>query len=148
MSNRHLSRTTAFQSLFEWDFNAESEPIDEIIEKNISQMAGGLEDTEFIFKLARGVIEHIKDLDELITEIAPEWPVAQIPLVDRNVLRIGIYELKYEKDIPPKVAINEAVELAKTFAGESAGKFINGVLGTLYKKMHPEENTQEKKETP
>ncbi len=138
MSNRHLSRTTAFQSLFEWDFNARSKNIDEIIENNIKQFASGLDDTTFIAELVKGVVDHIEEIDSLLVENAPEWPLAQIPAVDRNVLRVGIYELKYNKDIPPKVAINEAVELAKTFAGETSGKFVNGVLGALYKKIYPE----------
>lgn len=138
MSNRHLSRTTAFQSLFEWDFNARSKNIDEIIENNIKQFAAGLDSTTFIAELVKGVVDHIEEIDSLLVENAPEWPLAQIPAVDRNVLRVGIYELKYNKDIPPKVAINEAVELAKTFAGETSGKFVNGVLGALYKKIYPE----------
>ncbi len=147
MSNRHLSRTTAFQSLFEWDFNARSKNIDEIIENNIKQFASGLDDTTFIAELVKGVVDHIEEIDSLLVENAPEWPLAQIPAVDRNVLRVGIYELKYNKDIPPKVAINEAVELAKTFAGETSGKFVNGVLGALYKKIYPETETITPKKT-
>jgi N utilization substance protein B len=87
-------------------------------------------------RLVKGVIHNVMDINQLITSFAPEWPLEQITVVDRNVLRIGIYELKFSKgEIPPKVAINEAIELAKSFGGESSGKFINGVLGSIYKEM-------------
>mgnify|MGYP003393632825 CR=1 FL=1 len=139
MSNRHLSRTTAFQSLFEWDFNGGSTSLDEITKNNIDQFAGGLDDVSFIQKLVAGVVEHVAEIDLVISENAPEWPIEQIPAVDRSVLRLGVFELMHSNEVPPKVVINEAVELAKTFAGETSGKFVNGVLGTIYKKMHPEE---------
>ncbi len=133
MANRHLSRTIAMQSLFEWDFHGGHGDLKEIIQNNIGQFGANLDDTAFIFKLAEGVVANLPAIDEIITKNATEWPVDQITLVDRNVLRIGIYELMFLKEVPPKVAINEAVELAKTFGGESSGKFLNGVLGTLYK---------------
>lgn len=139
MSNRHLSRTTAFQSLFEWDFNGGSGSLEEITKNNIEQLAGGLDDVTFIQKLVAGVVEHVGEIDTVISENAPEWPIMQIPAVDRSVLRLGVYELMHSTEVPPKVVINEAVELAKTFAGETSGKFVNGVLGAIYKKMHPEE---------
>lgn len=139
MANRHLSRTVAMQSLFEWDFNNRERDVDEILELNLEQQAPGMEDHEFAKELLHGVVEHLADIDAVLTETAPEWPVDQIGAVDRSVLRLGIYELQFLKQVPPKVAINEAVELAKTFGGETSGKFVNGVLGTLYKKLYPEE---------
>ena len=104
---------------------------------NIREFAPGMEDTDFIYDLVLGVQKHLLEIDQLITASAPDWPLEQITNVDRNVLRLGIFELTFShaKDVPPKVAINEAIELAKTFGGVSSGKFVNGVLGTIYKKM-------------
>lgn len=147
MANRHLARTVAMQSLFEWDFNNQQLDLDETIKRNLEQFAPGLDDVDFAYKLARGVHEQIADIDKVIIETAPEWPIDQITVVDRNVLRLGIYELMFLKDVPPKVAINEAVEIAKTFGGENSGKFINGVLGTLYKTL-PETEQEQSKEEP
>jgi len=108
-----------------------------IIEKNIKEFGPGLEDKSFIWKLINGVVENIPQIDKIIEKAAPEWPIEQITIVDRNVLRIGLYELIYgdKEEVPPKVAINEAIELAKNFGGESSGKFVNGVLGTVYKEL-------------
>ncbi|MGE5392469.1 MAG: transcription antitermination factor NusB [Candidatus Saccharibacteria bacterium] len=139
MANRHLSRTVAMQSLYEWDFNDKTRPLQEIAEHNVHQFAPGLEDPAFIYDLIKGVETHIPEIDEIIKKTAPEWPLEQITVVDRNILRLGIYELLFAKEVPPKVAINEAVELGKAFGGESSGKFINGVLGTLYKQLPEEE---------
>jgi N utilization substance protein B len=138
MANRHLSRTVAMQSLYEWDFNDRSKPLLQITEFNVKQFAPGLEDPAFIFDLIKGVEKHIAEIDKIIVKTAPEWPLSQITVIDRNILRLGIYELMFAQEVPPKVAINEAVELGKAFGGESSGKFINGVLGTLYKAL-PEE---------
>ncbi|MFH1171608.1 MAG: transcription antitermination factor NusB [bacterium] len=136
MSNRHLARTIAMQSLYEWDFRqGEKLSLEDVAHNNLKEFAPSFDDHGFILTLVRGVLEHQKDIDVLIAQFAPEWPIDQITTVDRNILRIGIFELKYNHDIPPKVAINEAIELAKTFGGESSGKFINGVLGAIYKKM-------------
>lgn len=138
MSSRHLSRSIVMQSLYEWDFYGKKpEALTKIIEKNIKEFGPGLEDQTFIWQLITGVVEKLPELDKIIEKAAPEWPVEQITIIDRNVLRIGLYELLYAKreEVPPKVAINEAIELAKTFGGESSGKFINGVLGTVYKEM-------------
>lgn len=107
--------------------------MEEVLDNNLAQFAPGMEDTSFAESLVRGVEEHLAELDAIIAKTAPEWPVDQITPVDRSVLRLGIFELQFLKDVPPKVAINEAVELGKTFGGESSGKFVNGVLGTLYK---------------
>lgn len=137
MSNRHLARTIALQTLYQWDFNNKhlDENLTECIQRNIKEFAPQFDDKGFIGNLVQGVIDAHQEIDGLITRYAPEWPIEQITMVDRNVLRIGIFEMKYDKDIPEKVAINEAIELAKTFGGESSGKFVNGVLGTIYKEM-------------
>jgi len=138
MASRHLSRSIAMQSLYEWDFyGKQPEALSPIIERNIQDFGPGLEDLDFVRSIANGVKAHIQDLDIIIEKAAPEWPIAQIPLIDRNVLRIGLYELLYanKEEVPPKVAINEAIELAKTFSGKISGKFVNGVLGTVYKQL-------------
>ena len=135
MANRHLSRTIAMQSLFEWDFNGQGEDLKSIVKSHIQEFAAEVDDTAFIYELAEGTQKHLAEIDDIIVSRAPEWPLEQIPPVDKAVLRLGIYELMFLKEVPPKVAINEAVELGKTFGGESAGKFVNGVLGTLYKEL-------------
>lgn len=135
MANRHLSRTVAMQSLYEWDFNGGRGDLQAITRGNIDNFAPGLGDTKFIFDLVNGVRANQEAIDALIEKTAPEWPLDQIAVIDRNILRIGIFEMHYGKEVPPKVAINEAVELGKTFGGESSGKFVNGVLGTLYRQM-------------
>lgn len=138
MASRHLSRSIAMQSLYEWDFKGKKpEALEKIVEKNIREFGPGLEAPDFVWQLIKGVVSHISDINKIIEKAAPEWPIEQITIVDRNVLRIGLYELLYAKkeEVPPKVAINEAIELAKTFGGENSGKFINGVLGTVYKEI-------------
>ena len=143
MANRHLSRTVAMQSLYEWDFNGNKGDLLEITKRNIEGFAPGMDDTDFIYDLVKGAKEHQTEIDVVIEKTAPEWPIDQITIIDRNILRLGIYELQYAKQVPPKVAINEAVELGKTFGGGSSGKFVNGVLGTLYRQMNPEEAKKE-----
>ena len=136
MSNRHLSRSIALQTLYEWDFNGSKDyQLNEILERNIKEFGPGIEDDQFVRDIIKGVLEHQKKIDEIIVKTAPEWPLEQINLIDRNVLRLGIFELLYGKreEVPPKVAINEAIELAKSFGGETSGKFVNGVLGTIYR---------------
>ncbi len=135
MANRHLSRTIAMQSLYEWDFNERKSSLLGITKHNVEQFAPGLEDPAFIFDLISGVEKHVPEIDKVIIQTAPEWPLEQITVVDRNILRLGIFELMFAHAVPPKVAIDEAVELGKAFGGESSGKFINGVLGTLYKQL-------------
>jgi len=138
MASRHLSRSIAMQSLYEWDFYGKKQgDLEKIVERNIKEFGPGLESADFIWSLVKGVEEHLEGLNKIIEKAAPEWPLEQITIVDRNVLRIGLYELLHEnpEEVPPKVAINEAIELAKSFGGESSGKFINGVLGTVYKEM-------------
>lgn len=136
MSNRHLARTIALQTLYEWDFNSKKKnDLAEDLGVNLRQFAPDFDDEGFSHSLVSGVIKHLSEIDRLITKYAPEWPLEQITIVDRNVLRIGIFELKFSPDIPPKVAINEAIELAKGFGGESSGKFVNGVLGAIFRDM-------------
>ncbi|MFH0830701.1 MAG: transcription antitermination factor NusB [Parcubacteria group bacterium] len=136
MANRHLARTIALQSLYEWDFNRRpADALDKIVAHNVAEFAPGLKDDEFVRQLVMGVTANQKEIDAKIVKTAPEWPLEQITTVDRNILRIGIFELQYDPTIPPKVAINEAIELAKTFGGESSGRFVNGVLGTLYRQL-------------
>ena len=133
MSNRHLARTIAMQTLFAWDFNGQPNNIDDIIAKNFENFAPGFDDNGFVESKVKGVVENQKKIDALITKYATEWPLDQITIVDRNILRIGTLELLMEDDIPPKVAINEAIEIAKTFGSDSSGKFVNGVLGAMYR---------------
>jgi N utilization substance protein B len=141
MSNRHLARTIALQTLYQWDFDSKNQAeLSHVIKRNLKEFAPQFDDKGFIKHLVEGVIKNQKEIDGLITKYAPEWPIEQITMVDRNVLRIGIQEMKYDPDIPEKVAINEAIELAKTFGGESSGKFVNGVLGTIYKEMDDKKN--------
>jgi len=138
MASRHLSRSIAMQSLYEWDFAGKKiSDLKKVVTKNIKEFGPGLEDEDFIWEIVNGVVSKISNIDKIIIKAAPEWPIDQITIIDRNVLRIGLYELLYgnKKDVPPKVAINEAIELAKTFGGESSGKFINGVLGTVYNEL-------------
>lgn len=131
-------RTIALQTLFEWDFNQRQGSLPDIIARVVAEFAPGAEDNSFATALVNGVSEHLAELDAVILKTAPEWPIEQIPVIDRNVLRLGIYELHYLKDTPPKVAINEAVEMGKRFGGESCGKFVNGVMGTLFKDLTSE----------
>ncbi len=138
MANRHLSRSIAMQSLFEWDFHGcPPHTLKAIVQHNLREFAPGMDDPSFIYDLANGVAEHASEIDDLIRTMAPDWPLETITTVDRNILRVGIFELKYGNapDVPPKVAINEAIELAKTFGGASSGKFVNGILGAIYKSM-------------
>ncbi|MCX6736106.1 MAG: transcription antitermination factor NusB [Candidatus Parcubacteria bacterium] len=138
MANRHLSRSIVLQALFEWDFrDKKDESVDEILARDIEEFAPGLSDFSFIKNLTEGVVKKNQVLDSIIHEAAPEWPLDRISVIDRNILRIGLFELLFSdhSDVPPKVAINEAIELAKTFGGETSGKFVNGVLGAVYKEL-------------
>jgi transcription antitermination protein NusB len=136
MANRHLSRTIAMQTLYQWDFTESKEKnLDKLLNYNLNEFAPGFEDEGFSKHLVDGVMKNIKKIDDLIKKYATEWPIEQITIVDRNILRQGIFELKFDPDIPSKVAINEAIEVAKTYGGESSGKFVNGVLGAIYKEM-------------
>lgn len=134
-ANRHLGRIVALQTLYEEDFRKEvSDPgldLDEVLERNIGRYEETIEDKDFIANLVHGVNAKQAELDDIIRPVAPEWPIEQIARMDRAILRIGVYELLFEEGVPPKVAINEAVELAKAFGGDNSSKFINGVLGTI-----------------
>jgi len=137
MATRHLARSVVLQSFFEWDFYKRKADLIKIVERNLNEFAPGIDEPEFVWRLVNGIIEHIDELDTIITKAAPEWPMEQIAIVDRNVLRIGLYELLHadQNEVPPKVAINEAIEVAKNYGGPNSGKFINGVLGTIYKEI-------------
>ncbi len=146
MASRHLSRSIAMQSLYEWDFNGATDPnaLISITARNVEEFGGGLESTTFIWDLVNGVKENQNVIDKIIEKTAPEWPLAQINILDRNILRLGIFELLYsnKEHVPPKVAINESIELAKNFGGESSRRFINGVLGTVYRGIEEQEKTE------
>ncbi len=135
MANRHLARTIVLQSLYQWDFNKQEGALLDVFKQNLADFAPEFDDGNFALKLIEGVEKNLDALNKAITTYAPQWPLDQITTVDRNVLRMGIYELRYDESIPPKVAINEAIELAKTFGGESSGKFVNGVLGSIFKEI-------------
>jgi len=139
-SNRHLGRIVALQTLYEYEFRVESADasanVDDILVRNLERYETTIDDKGFVETLVKGVLADQADLDAKIQPIAPDWPIDQIARIDRNILRIGLYELLSQaKVIPPKVAINEAVELAKAFGSDNSSKFINGVLGTAYRTL-------------
>jgi len=140
MSNRHLARSIALQSLYQWDFRGcPTAVLPAIIEQNLGEFGAGLEeDIQYVRDTVDGVIDNLGKIDEIISKYATNWPIAQITLIDRNTLRIGVYELKFNDEIPDKVAINEAIEVAKTYGGVASGKFVNGVLGAIYKDIEQE----------
>lgn len=150
MANRHLARSVVLQTLFEWDStHAPEEKVPEMLERNAAEFGGDDADRPFMDSLLTGVIAKRPDLDLIITKAAPDWPLERIAPVDRNILRIGLFELIFadRAQVPAKVAINEAIELAKVFGGESSGRFVNGVLGAVYKEMgEPGKDEKGKKE--
>lgn len=131
MANRHLSRVIIMQTLFEWDFRPEGN-INDFVKRNINAYDEEC-DTEYIETNLTGIVKNVAKIDEIISKAAPEWPIEQIASIDCAILRLSIYELLFGREIPPKVVINEAVELGKTYGSENSFKFINGVLGTLFK---------------
>ncbi|MFA9262710.1 MAG: transcription antitermination factor NusB [Undibacterium sp.] len=138
MANRHLQRSVVMQSLFEWDFQGRhDERALAILRKNIEEFAPGLEDYAFARRVMEGVLENRPTIDQLIEKCAPEWPLEQVTVIDRNILRLGISELMFGnyEEVPPKVAINEAIELGKSFGSDATPRFVNGVLGTIYREM-------------
>ncbi len=138
MANRHLSRSIVLQTLFEWDFAATVDMTpEEMLERNIEEFGPGLNDSSFMGELLLGVVKKKAIIDEIIEKAAPDWPIEKISIVDRNILRLGLFELLFgdRTQVPPKVAINESIELAKSFGGENSSKFINGVLGGVYKEL-------------
>lgn len=152
-SNRHLGRIVAMQTLYEFDFRGGSDgeiKVDEILKRNLGQFEGTIDDTNFVEDVVEGTLKSQQQIDAIIAPAAPDWPVEQIARIDKVILRIGIYELVIKREVPPKVAINEAVELAKAFGGENSSKFVNGVLGTIYRESdfyEPEEDPQKKEKT-
>lgn len=139
-SNRHLGRIVALQTLYEYEFRTQtgdaSADVSEIVERNLGRYETAIQDKAFVKKLVDGVIAEQVDLDSKIQPIAPEWPIEQIARVDRSILRMGLFELLHLGEVvPPKVAINEAVELAKAFGSDNSSKFVNGVLGTAYRTL-------------
>lgn len=149
-SNRHLGRIVALQTLYEYEFRTQSDDksvdVKEVLERNLERYESAIDDKKFVSELVKGVIKSQADLDAKIQPIAPEWPLDQIARIDRNVIRIGLFELLHRADkVPPKVAINEAVELAKAFGSDNSSKFVNGVLGTAYRTLvegTPDGNTK------
>lgn len=141
-SNRHLGRIVALQTLYEQDFRQEagdeSFDLGTVLKRNIARYESTVDDVFFIEELVRGVSQHEKELDEELRPLAPEWPIELIARMDRVTLRMGLYELRHTAEIPPKVVINEAVELAKAFGGDNSSKFVNGVLGTALKNIQIE----------
>jgi transcription antitermination protein NusB len=136
MSNRHLARTTAMQCLYEWDFRGQDVArLPEIFQHMKEEFTPGLEDSGYVEHQVNAVIEHLKEIDEVLAHFAPEWTLSEMTATDRTILRLGCYELRFDEAIPSKVAINEAIELGKTFGGDASGKFVNGVLGAIYKDM-------------
>jgi transcription antitermination protein NusB len=150
-SNRHLGRIVALQTLYEQDFRREvadeAFQLDDVLMRNISRYEETIDDKDFIKKLVDGVDKNSPQLDEMIGPVAPEWPIEQIARMDRVILRIGVYELTHDKSVPPKVVINEAVELAKAFGGDNSSKFINGVLGTILRNQEAADKKAPKKTT-
>lgn len=138
-SNRHLGRIVTLQVLYEYEFrtqSGDSVEIADIISRNLERYKSEIDDVDFVKRLVAGVEEVIPELDEKLQPIAPDWPIDQISRIDRTILRMGLYELLYQADsVPPKVVINEAVELAKAFGSDNSSKFVNGVLGTAYRTL-------------
>ena len=137
MATRQLCRSIVLQSLYEWDFYKQKSDLTAILERNLREFGPGIDEPEFAWKILKGIIDHKKEIDEIIEKAAPDWPLEQIAIIDRNALRIGLYELLFadRQEVPPKVAINEAIEIAKNYGGPNSGKFINGVLGTIYREI-------------
>ena len=138
-SNRHLGRIVALQTLYEDEFRQSDEsrqPLAAVTVRNLERYKNEIGDTEFVYNLVNGVTAAIADLDARLQPLAPDWPIEQIARIDRTILRMGLYELVYcSNDVPARVAINEAVELAKSFGSDNSSKFINGVLGTAYRML-------------
>lgn len=138
MATRHLVRSVLLQTLYEWDFYDRKKDLTEILERNLNEFAPGIDEPEFAWRILKGLAEHLSEIDAILEKAAPEWPLKKIAMIDRNILRIGLYELLYAdpNEVPVKVAINEAVEIAKNYGGPNSVKFINGVLGTVYRQTH------------
>lgn len=144
MSKRHVARSIIMQSLYQWDFkNQPTAAVPAIVAQNILEFGAGVEETkDYIEDTVNGVIDNQKEIDALITKYAPNWPINDMSLVDKNILRLGVYEMEFSAEVPPKVAINEAIELAKSYGGQSSGKFVNGILGAMYNDLEQEEKSK------
>lgn len=148
MSTRHIARTLALQTLFELDIkselNAQTESVEEILLRNRDEFGEGIKDISFAKDITTNALSRLTTIDDIITRAAPDWPLEKIGVVDRNILRIGLTELLFgdRAQVPPKVAIDEAIELAKAYGGETSGRFVNGVLGAIYKEMGEPEKAQ------
>ena len=130
----------ALQALSEWDFNksilSKNVNIQKIIQRNLKELSSpNFQEKLFFKQLVQDILKNIKKIDSFIVKYAPQWPIEKITLIDRNILRIGVFELLISAKTPPKVVINEAIEIAKLFGSETSSKFINGVLGAIYEKM-------------
>jgi len=145
MATRHLARSIVLQSLYEWDFYGLKSDLAKIMERNLTEFGPGIDETDFVWKIVDGIVKNFNNLNKIIEKSAPEWPLSQISIIDRNVLRIGLYELMFadRNEVPAKVAINEAIELAKNYGGQNSGKFINGVLGTVFNEMNKQSEKPE-----
>ncbi|MBD3311658.1 MAG: transcription antitermination factor NusB [Candidatus Magasanikbacteria bacterium] len=146
MSSRHIARSIAMQSLYQWDFRGRpTAALPAIVKHNTEEFGAGLtDDKKFVSETVDGVVDNLKKIDNIIEKYSTNWPLDQISIVDRNILRIGTFELKFNDNIPAKVAINEAIELAKNYGGPSSGKFVNGILGAIYNDMEKEDDTDNK----
>src|SRR3989344_3148891 len=135
MATRHLVRSVVLQTLYEWDFYDRKKDLTGILERNLNEFAPGIDEPEFAWRILKGLAEHLSEIDKIIEKAAPEWPLKKIAIIDRNILRIGLYELLYAdpEEVHPKVAINEGIELSKNYGGPNSRKFVNGVLGTVFR---------------
>ncbi len=141
MATRHLIRTVILQTLYEWDFYGQEKDITAILERNLEEFAPGIDEPDFAWRILKGIAEHLTEIDGILKKAAPDWPIEKIATIDRNILRIGLYELLFadHNEVPPRVAINEAIELAKNYGGPNTFRFVNGVLGTVYREMEKSE---------
>ncbi len=146
MATRHLCRGIVLQSLYEWDFYERKTDLASIVERNLETFGADVDEPQFAWKIIHGVVTNLPEIDKVIERAAPDWPIPQIAIVDRNILRIGIYELLYadKEEVPHKVAINESIELAKNYGGQNSSKFVNGVLGTIYNEIKMQNAPSEK----
>jgi transcription antitermination protein NusB len=148
-ANRHLGRIIALQTMYEIELRQGSDDktveLKQVLKRNVDRYSAKLDDKAFLNEITEGVHKKAIELDERIQPIAPDWPLSQIARIDLCILRISFYELLFMKDTPPKVVINEAVELAKSYGGENSSKFINGVLGTLLKEFDQKQEAKKPK---
>jgi len=147
MATRHLIRTVILQTLYEWDFYGQEKDVTKILERNLLEFAPGIDEPDFAWRILQGIAAHLGEIDDILKKAAPDWPIDKIAIIDRNILRIGLYELLFadHEEVPPRVAINEAIELAKNYGGPNTSRFVNGVLGTIYREINDAEKEQSTK---